>query len=239
MSAPVTIDPTVDWGLTGQAISYAVYDETDAAVVARTSSGVEEHPSGSGQYHVLNGFTVDALKRLSIVWDDGTNYLKSSLDEPISAAIARERILVAFPTTTVASNIAAISNTSIQAAATAAVVALEPLTANATRINGSATAAATLASTQPTITTCHTAGGTQSAIVLQNDFSFPTPSGLSAAWRAIYFNEVLNVLTYDAGTLTVTVDGAFTTPVEGGQDIQFFQVVAAWTRNQDLEVKIT
>lgn len=110
-------------------------------------------------------------------------------------------------------------------------------TANDVRaINGSAAAAAALAATQPTITTCHTAGGTPSAIVLQSDSNFPVPTGLGPAWRAIYFSEVRNVLAYNAGTLTVTLEGAFSTPVEGGQDIQFFQVGATVTRNQDVEI---
>jgi hypothetical protein len=94
---------------------------------------------------------------------------------------------------------------------------------NVVQVNGNEAAAAALATTTPIVTKCKTAGGTQSAPTLQETLPRSEPSDLGAAYECRYFDEIRDVLSYSATTLTVVVDSPFTMPVEGGNDISFWR----------------
>ena len=77
----ITIDPDVNWGVTGVAATlyYRVLNAANGVVIARANTGVEESPAGSMIYHVANGISVDPAVLQRIVWDDGTYYASESL----------------------------------------------------------------------------------------------------------------------------------------------------------------
>ena len=70
------IYPSVDWGETGASLFVRVQGvSTDA--IARTSTGVDEHPSGSGIYRAT--LTAPAEGQYQIIWDDGVVYATEDL----------------------------------------------------------------------------------------------------------------------------------------------------------------
>src|SRR3954465_11848493 len=62
-----------DWGVTGATLFACVYNGSNTAVVARTSTGVAEHPTGSGIYY-KDVTWANSWTSPRVVWDDGTNY---------------------------------------------------------------------------------------------------------------------------------------------------------------------
>jgi hypothetical protein len=61
----------INWGRTGATLYYRVLDRANNALVARTSTGVSESPSGSGLYVATVAAWNDGWSG-RVVWDDGT-----------------------------------------------------------------------------------------------------------------------------------------------------------------------
>jgi len=192
---------TQDW-YTGASLYYTVYASDGSTLQARTA--MSESPAGSGCFYHANA-AWDTSWAGRVVYDDGSIYVSEEIAPP--------------------SNVTKCATDTIDANALKADAVAEIQSGLAT-----SAAVADIALTQPTVTTCHTAGGTQTAPTLTNDLLFPVPTGLGLGWKAIYFGETKNVLSYNAGTMTVTVDSAFSTPVEGGHDIEFYQAAGVIVR---------
>lgn len=70
-----TIYPSVQWGATGSTLGVRIRRNTDGTdVVARSTAGIVESPSGSGIYVAQSGVVVPTTAGdiYDIVWDDGT-----------------------------------------------------------------------------------------------------------------------------------------------------------------------
>jgi hypothetical protein len=70
---------TIDWGTTGASLFYRVLDGSDVPTVARTTTGIQEIPAGSGLYRVVIP-NFDTTKAQRIIWDDGTTYVEEAFN---------------------------------------------------------------------------------------------------------------------------------------------------------------
>ncbi|MBV8780943.1 MAG: SGNH/GDSL hydrolase family protein, partial [Phycisphaerae bacterium] len=77
----------IDWGTTGASLHYQVIDNGGAVRIARTTTGIAERPSGSGQYQVYVALNT-GWGDCTIIWDDGTSYTSEAIPSttPLIAA---------------------------------------------------------------------------------------------------------------------------------------------------------